>query len=155
MAVPIFTVTDASSATISVISYSNVNAGAIGSPVPLLFWNNKGGSSAVPDAVQVSITTMTSNGWATGDSVANGQEVVTDLILEVQCTSQAASGTIPSYVPVGGATTAPIGDGSQGVGVISGYAGGTFAYVNTHINAPNGVSAGPAAFLLRLNYLYS
>ncbi len=152
---PVFTVTDASSSTISSISYQNVNAGTIGNVVPLLFWNNMGGTSVVPDAVQVTITTMTFTGQATGDTVANGQEVVTDKVLEVQCTSQDPTNPFPSFTPIGGTTTAPIGDGSEGVGTISGAIGGTFAYVNTHINAPSGISAGPAAFMIRCSFLYS
>ena len=154
MPAPLFTVTDASSATISSISYSNVNASSSGAVTPLLFWNNMGGTSAVSDAVQVSITTMTFSGYdgvTNIDTVANGQEVVTQTVLTVECTSQGDT----AYTPVGGQTTWAIGDGSQGSGVISGYPGGTFAYVNTVIVAPSGITAGPAQFLIRLNYLYS
>ena len=155
MAVPLFTVTDASTAVINSISYQNVNAGATGSVVPLYFWNNLGGTSVVPDAVQVSVTTMTVNGLITGDTVVNGQEVVSDEILQIQCISQDPANPFPSFTPIGGDTTAPIGDGSQGIGVVSGSIGGTAAIVNTQIAAPNGVTAGPANFLIRLSYLYS
>jgi len=151
MSAPLFTVTDASSATINSISYQNVNAGSSGSVVPLLFWNNYNGSSVLPDAVQVSITAKTFSGLDSGDTVANGQEVVTDTMLNIKCTTQGDSG----YTAVGGPTTAPIGDGTAGPGTISGKVGGSYAYVDTYIAAPNGVSAGPAAFLVLLNYLYS
>jgi hypothetical protein len=148
---PLFTVTDASSATITSVSYNNVNAGSSGSVVPLLFWNNKGGSSAVSDAVQVNITTVTFNGLTTGDTVANGQEIVTDTMFTVECTSQGDT----VYTPVGGATTAPIANTTGNPGTIQGTAGGTFAYVNTQIVATSNVTAGPAQFLIRLGYLYS
>ena len=149
---PLFTVTDASSATMNQISYSNVNAGSSGAVVPLLFWNNLGGTTTLPDAVQVSITTKTFNGYyGAPDNATNGLEIVTQTILTVQCTSQ----DDPTYTPIGGPVTWPISDGSEGQGIISGAIGGTFAYVNTQIVAPPGVSAGPAAFLIRLGYMYS
>jgi len=146
---PLFTVTDASSATITSVSYNNVNAGSTGGIVPLLFWNNKGGTSIISDAVQVSVTTKTFNGLDTGDTVANGQEIVTNLIFNIECTSQGDT----VYTAVGGPTTAPIGNAAPGT--ISGAVGGTYAFVNTKIVAPNTVTAGPAQFLIRLNYLYS
>ena len=149
MSAPIFTVTDATSATLSSISYSNVNAGATSSNQPLLFWNNQGGSGTVSDATSVTITTKTFNGLDTGDTIANGQQVVTNTMLYVQCTSQGDS----TYTPVGGPTTAPIGNSTPGT--IQGNVGGTFAFVNTFIAAPSTVTAGPASFLIRVNYLYT
>ena len=156
MPAPTFTVTDASSATINSISYSNVNASTSGAVTPLLFWNNKSGLSAVSDAVQVTITTMTFLGYdgvTNIDTIQNGQEVVSQNVLTVECTSNVPPD--PVYTPIGGTTTWAIGDGSQGTGIISGYTGGTYAYVNTVIVAPPGITAGPAQFLVRLNYLYS
>ena len=145
---PNFTVTDTTSATISSISYSNVNAGSTSVNNPLLFWNNQGGSTALSDATNVTITTKTYNGLDTGDTVANGQEVVSDTMLYIQCASQGDT----SYTPVGGPTTAPIGDSA--IGIIQGVVGGSYALVNTFISAPANVTAGPAQFLIRLSYLY-
>lgn len=150
MPAPLFTVTDMSSATINSVSYSNVDAGSASSVVSLLFWNNKGGSNALSDAVQVTVTTKTFNGLDTGDTVTNGQEIVTNTMFQEQCTSQSDA----TYTAVGGPTTAPISDGSS-AGTISGTVGGSAAIVNTKIVAINNVTAGPAQFLIRLNYLYS
>ena len=149
MAAPIFTVTDTTSSTINSISYSNVNAGATSANSPLLFWNNQGGSSVLSDATNVTITTKTFNGLDTGDTIVNGQEVVTDQMLYVQCTSQGDT----TYTPVGGPTTAPIGNSTPGT--IQGSVGGTYAFVNTFIAAPTTVTAGPASFIIRVNYLYT
>jgi hypothetical protein len=150
MSAPLFTVTDATSAVLSSVSYSNVNAGSVGGAVPLLFWNNKGGTQVLSDAVQCQLTTKTFNGLDTGDTVANGQEIVTNLILQGKCISQGDS----AFTAIGGSnSTMPIGNAS--VGTISGAIGGTYANVSTQIVAPGTVTAGTAQFLNRLLYLYS
>lgn len=146
---PLITVTDAGSATISSLSYNNVDSGSNSGIITVLVWNNKGGSQVISDAVQATITTKTFNGQDTGDTVQNGQEIVTYTMLNTQCTSQ---GDV-SYTPVGGPITAPIGNVTTGT--IQGTVGGTAARVNTKIIAVSNVTAGPAQFLLRLNYLYS
>jgi len=149
MPAPLITLTDASSGTIVSLSYNNVDAGSNSGIQTILVWNNFGGSQVVSDAVQASITSKTFNGLDTGDTVTNGQEIVTYTMLNVQCTSQGDSG----FTAVGGPTTAPIGNST--VGTIQGSVGGTAAVLNTKIVAVTNVTAGPAQFLLRFNYLYS
>ena len=150
MPAPVFTLTNSASSTISSISYGNVNAGKDSSVTQLLFWNNFQGTQTLSDAVQCSLTIMTFNGLATGDTVTDGQEIVTNTMFQEQCVSQGDSG----YTAIGGPTTAPISDGSS-PGTIQGIIGGSAAVVNTQIVAINNVTAGPAQFKLRCSFLYA
>jgi hypothetical protein len=151
MAAPVITFTDSTSATLASLSFGNVDAGSTSAPVQVIIWNNKGGGSTLSDAVSVTLTTKTFNGLDTGDTVPNGQQVVTNLAVAEKCTSVLAS----SYTAIGGPTTAPIGSALGGNGTIKGVIGGDAAYVSLTITAPSNVTAGPAQFLLRVNYLYS
>jgi hypothetical protein len=150
MPAPVITVTNSASATINSMSYGNVNAGTTSSVNQLLFWNNFQGTQTLSDAVQCSLTTMTFNGLTTGDTVTNGQEIVTNTMFQEQCISQGDSG----YTAIGGQTTAPISDGSS-VGVIQGTIGGSCAVINTQIAAINNVTAGPSQWKIRISFLYS
>lgn len=149
MAAPLITITNSSSATMSVISYGNVDAASSSGVQQILVWNNMGGSQQLSDAISCTITTKTFNKLDTGDTAPNGQEVVTDLMFHVECVSQGDSG----YTAVGGPTTAPIGNSS--VGTIQGTIGGTCAVVNTQIVAPSNVSAGQSQYYTRVSFLYS
>ena len=151
MPAPVITFTDASSATLSSLSFGNVNAGATSSTTPILIWNNNGGGSVVSDTASTTITTVTFNGLISGDTVQNGQEVVTYLVLGEQCTSLSA----PSFTQVGGATTGAIGSTVGGSGVIKGTVGGDAAAVNLRLVVPNNITAGPVQFLTRVAYLYT
>lgn len=148
MAAPLITLTNANSATLGTASYGNVDASSNSGIQQIYVWNNMNGSQTLSDAIQCTITTKTWNKLDTGDTVQNGQEVVTDLMFQVQCTSQGDT----SYTAVGGPTTAPIGNAS--IGTIQGTVGGTAAIVNTQIVAPSTVTAGQAQFIIRVSYLY-
>lgn len=151
MSAPVITFTDSSSATLSSLSFGNVNAGTTSSPVSILIWNNKAGGSVVSNTTSTTITTVTFNGLNTGDTVQNGQEVVSYLVLAEQCTSQGDSG----YTQVGGTTTAPIGSAAGGTGVIDGTVGGDAAYLNLESIVPNNITPGAVQFLIRTSYLYT
>lgn len=133
------------------MNYGNCNAGSTTSVIPILVWNNQNGGQTVPDAVSCNITTVTFNGLISGDTIPNGQELVTNQYFQVQCLSQGDTG----YTPVGGNTTHTISTSAGNLGDIPGTIGGGFAYVNTQIAAISTVTAGPVAFLIRCNYLYA
>lgn len=150
MPAPVITFTDSSSATLSSLSFGNVNAGTTSSVVPILIWNNKAGGSVISDTSSTTLTTVTFNGLNTGDTVQNGQEVVTYLVLDEQCTSIGGS-----YTQVGGTTTAPIGSAAGGSGTIKGVVGGDATYINLKLVVPSNITPGAVQFLIRTSYLYT
>ena len=151
MAAPVISLTNAASAVITSLSYGNVDAGSVSVPQTVLVYNNFGGTNTISSAVNMTITTKTYNGQNTNDTIANGQEVVTNLSFAVKCISQGDT----TYNAIGGSTTAPIGSFAGGVGVIKGVIGGDAAVCLLTLQAPSNVTAGAVSFLLRCNYLYS
>lgn len=152
MAAPVLTFTDASSATLASFSFGSADAGSTTSAKVLYVWNNKGGGTLVSDTAQTTFTTKTFTGLDTGDTVPNGQEVVTNSILGVQCTSQGDVG----YTQVSGSTTtAPIGSAAGGVGIIKGNVNGDASILNLRLTVPPTVTPGAAQWLGRVAYLYS
>ena len=147
---PVFTLTNSASSVISSLSYGNIDAGSASAPTQVYFWNNFGGSTAISDAINVTLTTKTYNGLDSGDTVQNGQEVVTGLSFAEQCISQGDVG----YTSIGGPTTAGIGSAAGGEGTIQGVTGGDAAIVNLTLSAPANVTPGQVQFLMRLNYSY-
>lgn len=150
MARPVVTFTNTSSATITSLNFGNVDASGQSSVVPIMVWNNKSGGSTLSNMTSVTITTKTFNGLNTGDTIPNGQGVVTGLYMTEECISQGDS----SYTAIGGTTTAPIGSAAGGTGTINGTIGGDAAVVNLILTAPSNVVAGAVNFLLRVTYLY-
>lgn len=150
---PVITFTDALSSNISSYNFGNAASGSSSTPVTLYVWNNKGGGTVVSNATSVTLSTVTLNGQTTGgtDTVANGQQVVNDLILALKCTSQGDS----AFTAVGGTTSAPIGSSAGGSGVILGSVGGDAAVVEFELQVPSSVTPGAAAWLARVSYLYS
>lgn len=151
MSAPVITFTDSTSATLATLAFGNVDAGSTSSPISILIWNNKGGGSSVSNATSVTLTTKTFNGLDTGDTVPNGQQVVTNLAVAEECTSIGQG----SYTNIGGETTAAIGSAAGTSGTILGTSGGDAAFVNLTITAASNITAGPVQFLLRVNYLYT
>jgi hypothetical protein len=151
MPAPVITFTDSTSSIISSLSFGNVDASSTSAVAEILVWNNKGGGSTLSNATSVTLTSKTYNGLDTGDTIPNGQQIVSSLLLGEQCVSQGDSG----YTQVGGPTTAPIGSSAGGTGTILGRAGGDAAFINLTMTAPSNVTAGPAAFLIRVSYVYS
>lgn len=129
-----------------------IDAGTISPDTQFLIWNNRGGSTAVSDMTNCTITTKDAAGNNTG-------ELVTNKWIEVRVDS--ASET--TFTPIGGTVTHPIqAGGGAGAGVISGAANdGTmansaqnFAKVTLHANVPATASAGNTNFLTRVAYQY-
>ena len=151
MSAPNFSYTDATSATLASLSFGSVAAGSTSAATTFLIWNNKGGGSAVSDATSCQLTTMTWTGLTTGDTVQNGQEVVSYTTMKIQCISQGDSG----YTAIGGTTTAPVGSALGGVGTIKGLSNGDYAVVQATQSPPTNVTAGTAQFLIRIQYVYT
>src|SRR5574343_438350 len=136
MANPVITITDATSATITSLSFGIVDIDAISDEEVIWIWNNKGGATTVSDAISATITAKTYNGLNSGDTVPNGQEIVTDLILVVEVTSLGES----AFTPVGGSTVHFIG--ATSTGVLPGDVGGTRSVVNLRLNIPPDATPG-------------
>jgi hypothetical protein len=148
---PVLTFTDTTSAALTQIQLGNVNASSTSAPFTFLVWNNKGGTQTLSSATTTTITALTYNGLSTGDTIPNGQEVVSNLAVGIQCTSQGDTG----YTQIGGSTSAPIGSASGGTGTILGTIGGDNAVVNLTVTAASNIVAGPVQFLIRCSYVYS
>lgn len=148
MSNPVITFTDSSSATITSFSFGIVDIDAISDEETIWVWNNKGGIATVSDAISATITAKTYNGLNSGDTVPNGQEVVTDLMLEVEVTSLGES----SFTAVGGSTVHFIGESVTGV--LGGDVGGTRSVVQLRLNIPPDATPGEVAFYIRVNYSF-
>jgi hypothetical protein len=112
MSAPVISFTDGSGANLASLAFGNVDAGSTTAAVAIRVYNNKGGGTAVSDTSQTTVTTKTFNGNDVGDTVANGQEVVTDLILGVLCTSLTnpiVSPAAPTLTPSTTGGTLPAG----------------------------------------------
>lgn len=152
MSAPVISFTDGSGSNLASLSFGNCDAGSTTASVNIRVYNNNGGGTAVSDTAQTTITTKTFNGNDTGDSPANGQEVVTNTMLGVQCTSLSDA----SFTQVGGsASTHAIGSAAGGSGVIKGTVGGDYAALTLRLVVPANVTAGAAQWLGRVSYLYS
>lgn len=127
-----------------------VDAGSVSPDTQFLIWNNRGGTTAVSDMTNCTITTKDASGGDTGELVINRWiEVRVDELGET------------TFIPIGGTTTKQIGNGIT-AGVISGAANdGTLAnadanycLITVHANVPATATAGNYNFLLRVSYQY-
>lgn len=127
-----------------------VDAGSLSPDTQFLIWNNRGGTEAVSDMTNCTITTKDPTGGDTG-------ELVTERWVEVKVDELAEE----VFTPIGGLTTKEIGNGVT-PGVIRGTAndGGketaneNNCLVTVHANVPAVATAGNYAFLLRVSYQY-
>lgn len=131
-----------------------IDAGTVSDPpFGLLVWNNRGGTSAVSDMENTTITTKDTAGGNTGD-------LVTNTWIEVRVDSLSES----TFSAIGGTVTRPLRatDGTVAAGVIKGTANdGTktnaianFSEVSLRANVPGTATAGLYEFLVRISYQY-
>ncbi|KYC51588.1 MAG: hypothetical protein AMQ22_01279 [Candidatus Methanofastidiosum methylothiophilum] len=92
--------------TLNPIDLGIVDAGDTGDPVQVNIWNNKGGSSDVSKMENVRLTTVTKNGYNSGDTIANGKDAVEQRYVGVKSLTNEDE----NYTQVGGATTKVLGD---------------------------------------------
>lgn len=81
------------------INLGNVGAGSEGTPVTVNVWNHKGGTTNKAKMFDVQATTVTVNGFYSGDTISNGKNVV-----EMKYVQIALNDGIDTYLAVGGAT---------------------------------------------------
>lgn len=148
MANPIITITDSTSATLSALSFGIVDIDAVSDEETIWIWNNKGGIATVSDAISATVTTKTYNGLNVGDTIPNGQEVITNRMLEACVTSLGES----DFTAIGGSTVHFIGDAVTGV--LYGDIGGSKSVVKLRLNVPASTTPGEVGFYLRINYLF-
>lgn len=132
-----------------------VDAGSVSAPFSVLIWNNRGGSAAVSDMTNCTITTKDSSGGNTG-------ELVTNTWIEVRVDSLSES----NFTPVGGTVTKDIRGkaAANPAGVIKGSANdgaiatvasqGNFSELTLRANVPPTATAGLVNFLTRVSYQY-
>lgn len=129
-----------------------VDAGNTSKNDTFLIWNNRGGSSAMSNAEECTLTTKDIAGGDTG-------ELVTEKWIWAKVDTMGETG----YSAIGGATTKAIkAGGTAPAGTISGAANdGTvaasannFAQVTLQARPSVTATAGNVDFLLRLTYLY-
>ncbi|MBU7316163.1 hypothetical protein [Paenibacillus oleatilyticus] len=162
MASPIFQWMDISNTTqVTSIPFGQIDAGNTSPDTTVLIWNNRGGTSAVADATNCSITTKDVSGGNGGTDASNiTNEVVFKKFVEVRVDTMSET----TFTPVGGVTTKAIkAGGSAPAGTIKGSindgtktnAKDNFAQVTTHIKIDPLATAGNVDFLMRIAYQHS
>lgn len=151
MQAPVFTLTDTANNPISVINYGVVDAGNQTGGMAVLIWNNQSNTPNVSNANFTTVTTKTLNGFDNGDSVENGEEVITYTMVQVQCQS---TGEI-TYSPIGGAQDHPIGNVPVANNNPTSIPSNSYAQCLFRIVVPQTATPGSINFLTRINYQYS
>lgn len=153
MAAPIVQITNATGTQVNSWDVGTVDAGSVSQDFTFLIWNNKGGTTAVSNMNNCTITTKDKNGGDTG-------ELVTGKWIEVRVDSMKET----SFVPIGGTTTKTIqAEGNVGAGNISGGVNdgnpansiSNYAKVTLHANVPTTATAGTTDFLTRVAYQFT
>jgi hypothetical protein len=129
-----------------------VDAGTVSADMGITIWNNKGGSTALSDMQNCTITTKDAAGGNTGELVLNKWvEVKVDSLSET------------TFSAIGGVGTHPIQAKNQAAGIISGAVNdgtranaiGNYAEITVHANVPSNASAGTVNFKLRAAYQFT
>ena len=90
---------------LSSVSFGTVDKGSTSEEITIRIWNNYGGASPVSDAENCSLVVKTFTGVDEGDEVHNGQEIVSEKMVQAKCTSRGDT----EFIAIGGATTLPVG----------------------------------------------
>jgi hypothetical protein len=88
------------------INLGSVDAGTTSEALQINIWNNKAGSSEVSKMENVRLTSVTANGFNSGDTVANGKEAVEQRFIGVKSLTNEDE----EFTQVGGATTKLLDD---------------------------------------------
>lgn len=122
-------------------AHGAVTAGAVSADNEIHIWNDKGGGAGSATATNVQITTLTATGLSSGDTIANGNEVVTGLWVEIESITNGDS----VFTSVGGSTTKTLADIASNADHV----------IKEHVTVPTNATAGAITYLLRLLYNYS
>ena len=101
MSTPVFQVYESGGSTVATShSFGQVKAGNESAEYEVEVWNNKGGSTAVSDVIEATVTTTDASGGNTGD-------VVTGKYMNLNVNGENSGGTL-TWTAIGGTTKAPI-----------------------------------------------
>lgn len=129
-----------------------VDAGSTSTAKEILIWNNRGGTTAVSDMTNTTITTKDNAGGNTGE-----------LVLNTWIESKVISKSEAQHFPMGGTVVRDLKAQDTGVanGVIKGLANdgsisavSNFCHVSLRANVPPTATAGLVNFLTRVSYQY-
>jgi len=147
---PIISFTDSNNTSITSLSFGGIDAGSTSDPIEIHIWNNKGGTPNVPNTTNTRITTKTYNGLDTGDTVPNGQEVVTYKMIQVKNISLSTPETF--YTSIGGPDSHAIGASTSEI--IEGASPGGLCVLQIRAEIPTNATSGNIQFLIRVLYQY-
>lgn len=154
MAAPVITLTDNSNTNLPVLSFGVVDAGNKTGGIPVRVWNNYANAVGIADALNTTITTKTFNGLDSGDSIPNGEQIVVNQMIAVQCESAGQT----AYTAMGGPNTVSISDSAP----LSGNQAppptihnNQYAACLLQANVPASAAAGNINFLIRVAYQYN
>ena len=151
---PVLVLTDSNNTVLSNLNFGVVDAGNQTGGVRVRVYNNLANAKGISDALNPSITTKTYNGLDSGDSVANGNEIVINQMVQVQCLSSGQT----SYYSIGGPNVQYVSDTPPQPGnaapspVIH---AGNYADCLLRAQVPSSATAGNISFLLRISFNYN
>lgn len=151
---PVLTLTDSNNTPTPLFNFGIVDAGNETGGFSIRLWNNQANASGISDAINPSITTKTYNGYDSGDSVPNGEELVVNQYIQVQNISAGQT----TYSAIGGPNTLSISDSAPQPGnsppppVIH---SNNFAACLVRASIPSSATAGNISFLIRVAFQYN
>ena len=154
MASPVLSLCDTNNIVISTLNFGVVDAGNSTGGVRVRIYNNLANATGISDALNTTITTKTYNGLDSGDSVANGNEIVVNQMIQVQCTSYGQT----AYSSIGGPNNQYISDAPPQSGNQSPpptISSGSYAECLLRAVVPPAATAGNISFLIRVAYQYN
>jgi len=151
---PVLTLTDTNNTVLSTLNFGVIDAGNVTGGVRVRIYNNLANATGIADALNPTITTKTYNGLDSGDSVSNGNEVVVNQMIQVQCTSAGQT----TYYAIGGPNVQSISDSPPQSGnspppptIHS----NNYAECLLQAQVPASATAGNISFLLRCSFQYN
>jgi len=151
---PVLTLCDTNNTVLNTLNFGVVDAGNLTGGVRVRIFNNLANASNISDAINPTITTKTYNGEDSGDSIANGNEVVVNQMIQVQCTSSGQT----TYYSIGGPNVQFIADSPPQSGnqppppIIH---SNNYAECLLRAQVPPAATAGNISFLIRVAFQYN
>ena len=151
---PILTLCDSNNTILNTLNFGVVDAGNVTGGVRVRIFNNLANAANIADAINPTITTKTYNGNDNGDSVANGNEIVVNQMIQIQCTSSGQT----AYASIGGPNVQSISDSPPQSGNTPPpptIHSGNYADCLLRAQIPPSATAGNISFILRCSFQYS
>jgi hypothetical protein len=151
---PVLTLTDPNNTVLPTLNFGVVDAGNTTGGIRIRIFNNLANAAGIADAINPTITTKTYNGEDSGDSVANGNEVVINQMIQVQCTSAGET----SYYTIGGANIHSISDSPPQSGNVPPpptIHSNNYAECLVRAQVPPAATAANVSFLIRCAFQYN